>query len=93
MTPTSKTERFINLRERREALHVTQAESVWLTQKRMAELFDVDVRTVNEHLQNIYDSEELSISSTIRNFRIVQNECEQEEITVNGKTYVLKEVE
>lgn len=49
-------------------------ESVWLTQKRMAELFDVDVRTVNEHIKNIYDSSELDQGPTIRNFRIVQNE-------------------
>jgi len=49
-------------------------ESVWLTQKRMAELFDVDVRTVNEHLQNIYNSGELVKNATIRKFRIVQHE-------------------
>lgn len=34
-------------------------DTVWLTQKRMAELFGVDVRTVNEHLQNIFSSAEL----------------------------------
>jgi hypothetical protein len=51
-----------------------QGETVWLTQKRMAQLFGVDVRTVNEHLLNVYKSAELSESSTIRNFRIVQNE-------------------
>ena len=49
-------------------------ESVWLPQKRMAELFGVDVRTINEHLKNIYDSEELEEVTTIRNFQIVQNE-------------------
>lgn len=49
-------------------------ESVWLTQKRMAELFDVDVRTVSEHIKNIYDSNELAQDPTIRNFRIVQSE-------------------
>jgi hypothetical protein len=31
-----------------------QDETFWLTQKRMAELFDVDVRTISEHLQNIF---------------------------------------
>lgn len=46
----------------------------WLTQKRMAELFGVDVRTVNEHLQNIYDSSELEKEATIRKIRIVQQE-------------------
>jgi hypothetical protein len=49
-------------------------ESVWLSQKLMAELFAVDVRTISEHLKNIYDSLELTRSATIRKFRIVQNE-------------------
>lgn len=51
-----------------------QDETVWLTQKRMAELFGVDVRTVNEHLQNIFKSGELEEKATIRIFRTVQNE-------------------
>ncbi len=45
-------------------------EMVWLSQKLMAELFDVDVRTINEHLQNIFESKELQQDSVIRNFRI-----------------------
>ena len=40
----------------------------------MSKLFDVDVRTVNDHLENIYGTEELSKDSTIRYFRIVQKE-------------------
>jgi len=52
----------------------SQDENVWLTQKKMAELFGVDVRTINEHLINIYNSSELSQNSTIRKIRIVQNE-------------------
>ena len=51
-----------------------QEETFWLSQKRMAELFGVDVRTVNEHLQNIYKTNELVMGTTIRNFRIVQTE-------------------
>lgn len=51
-----------------------QDETVWLTQKRMAELFGVDIRTVNEHLQNIFKSRELEENSTIRKIRIVQKE-------------------
>ena len=47
-----------------------EAESVWLTQKLMAELFQKDVRTINEHLQNIFAEGELSPNSVIRNFRI-----------------------
>lgn len=46
----------------------------WLTQKRMAELFSVDVRTVNEHLQNIFASGEMSEEGTIWKIRIVQME-------------------
>ncbi|PCI24749.1 hypothetical protein COB57_03150 [Candidatus Peregrinibacteria bacterium] len=53
-------------------------ENIWLTQKRMAELFNVDVRTINEHLKNIYNSGELEKKSTIRNFRIVQKEGDRE---------------
>lgn len=53
-------------------------ETVWLTQKLMAELFDVDIRTINEHLQNIFESAELSEDSVIRNFRIT---------ATDGKTY------
>lgn len=48
--------------------------TLWLTQKMMANLFDVDVRTVNEHLTNIYKTEELEKDATIRKFRIVQTE-------------------
>ena len=50
----------------------------WLTQKRMAELFGVDVRTINEHLQNIYYSNELQKEATIRKIRIVQPEGKRE---------------
>lgn len=49
-------------------------ETVWLTQKMMAELFQKDVRTINEHIQNVYDENELTSEATIRNFRIVQIE-------------------
>jgi hypothetical protein len=49
-------------------------ETVWLTQKLMAMLFNVDVRTINEHLQNIFDANELSKDSVIRNFRITASD-------------------
>ncbi len=49
-------------------------ETIWLSQKLMATLFDVDVRTINEHLTNIYTEQEVAKSATIRNFRIVQQE-------------------
>ena len=50
-------------------------ETLWLSQKMMAKLFDVTVPTINEHLKNIYESKELNEKSTIRKFRIVQNEA------------------
>ena len=51
-----------------------QDNTVWLTQKLIAALFEVDVRTINEHLKNIYLQGELIKEATIRNFRIVQTE-------------------
>ena len=53
-------------------------ETVWLTQKLIAVLFDVDVRTVNEHLGNIFGSAELDKRATIRDFQIVQKEGSRE---------------
>jgi hypothetical protein len=44
-------------------------ENVWLSQKLIAILFEVDVRTISEHLQNIFKSGELVADSVIRNFR------------------------
>ncbi len=49
---------------------VFENETFWLSQKRIALLFDVDVRTVNEHLKNIFKSGELKEDSVIRKFRI-----------------------
>ena len=45
-------------------------ENVWLTQKMMAALYDVDVRTVNYHLKKIFSDSELQAEAVIRNFRI-----------------------
>ncbi len=52
----------------------TSRETVWATQAQIATAFSVDVRTINEHIQNIFKTGELSENATIRNFRIVQNE-------------------
>lgn len=49
-------------------------ETIWLTQRLMAELFDVDVRTISEHLGNVFSSGELEREATIRKFRIVRSE-------------------
>ena len=49
-------------------------ETVWLTQKLMADLFQVTVPTINEHIKNIFNERELIQDATIRKFRIVQKE-------------------
>lgn len=49
-------------------------DTVWLSQRQMADLFDKDVRTINEHIKNIYAEQELSQDPTIRKSRIVQQE-------------------
>ena len=49
-------------------------ENIWLTQKLLAELYDVDVRTINEHIKNIFSDKELEEDRTIRKFQIVQKE-------------------
>ncbi len=49
-------------------------ETVWLTQKLMAELFKVGVNTVNYHIKEIYSEGELMPEATIRKFRIVQKD-------------------
>jgi len=59
-------------------------DTVWLSQALIAELFEKDVRTINEHLVNIFDEGELSRDATIRKFRIVRAE---------GKRKVAREIE
>ena len=48
--------------------------TLWLTQKMMADLFDVKVSTINEHLKNVFSEGELDESSVIRNFRITASD-------------------
>ena len=48
-----------------------EGETVWLTQRQLAELFQKDVRTINEHVQNIVEEGEADPAATIRKFRIV----------------------
>ena len=56
-------------------IHVQlEDETIWLTQKQMAELFDKDVRTINEHINNILNTNELDKDPTVRKFRIVRKE-------------------
>lgn len=53
-------------------------ENILLTQKMMAVLYGVDIRTVSDHIQKIFEDNKLDETSTIRNFRIVQNEGTRE---------------
>jgi len=53
-------------------------ENIWITQKMLAVLYDVDVRTVNYHIKKIFKDSELQEEATIRKFRIVQNEGERQ---------------
>lgn len=55
-----------------------EKETVWLTQKQMAKLFNKDIRTINEHIKNIFKEGELKKNSVIRKFRITASD---------GKTY------
>lgn len=63
-------------------------ENIWLTQKMMATLYDVDVRTINDHIKKIYLDSELEEGATIRNFRIVQTEGTRQ-VTRDTKHYNL----
>lgn len=56
-------------------------ENIWITQKMLAILYDVDVRKVNYHINKIFKDEELDKNSVIRNFRITAND---------GKNYITK---
>ena len=53
---------------------ILKDETIWLTQKSMSELFDVNVPAINKHLNNIYDEEELNKISTISKMEIVRKE-------------------
>lgn len=59
-------------------------ETLWLSQVIIAELFQVSVPTVNEHLKHIYEEGELKATPTIRKFRIVRQE---------GKRSIEREIE
>jgi hypothetical protein len=61
-----------------------QDENVWLTQKLIAKLFNVEIPTINEHLKNIFNTQESNKKTTIRNFLTVQKE---------GKRQVSREID
>ena len=55
-----------------------QEGNIWMTQKALAELYQVRIPTINEHIKNIIADGELSEEATIRNYLIVQNEGERQ---------------
>ena len=64
--------------ERGESIEIRyEEENIWLTQKKLAQLYDVDVRTINHHIQTVYGDNELSPEATIRKYEIVQEEGER----------------
>jgi hypothetical protein len=63
-------------------------ENVWLTQKLIAKLFDVHIATINEHLKNIFNSDELDENSVIRKFLITANDGKN----YNTKNYNLEAI-
>lgn len=62
-----------------EAIEVRyEDENIWLTQKMLATIYGVELNTINYHIKKIYEDNELSEDSTIRSFRIVQEEGNRE---------------
>ena len=57
---------------------LVEAETIWLSQKQMAELFGTAKSTISEHLKNIFESGELQREATVRKFRTVQKEGNRE---------------
>ena len=69
----------------KEAIEVRyEDENIWLTQKMLSTLYNVEINTINYHIKKIYNDNELTEDSTIRKFRIVQTE---------GNRQVSREVE
>src|SRR3989344_8489075 len=66
-------------------------ENIWLTQKKMAELFDCSPDNISLHLKNIYNEKELDQSSTTEDFSVVQSEGGRE-IQRKVKMYSLEAI-
>jgi hypothetical protein len=64
-----------------------ESDTIWLSQSAMADLYAKDVRTINEHLMNIFSDGEIDQNSTIRKFRIVRQEGKRQECvaSLSGK--------
>lgn len=75
LTPTSPEGQLLIYTDGGQNLQVRlDGQTVWLPQRLIAELFQVSVKTANDHLVNIYEDLELDPAATIRKFRIVQTE-------------------
>lgn len=68
-------------------------ETVWLTQKMMAELFQVGVNAINYHIKEIYECGELDREATIRKFRIVRDEVRTTDVTIARNCLVEHEID
>lgn len=55
-----------------------QAETIWLTQKQLAELFQTSVPNINQHLKSVFDNGELRPEATVKKYLIVQTEGKRE---------------
>ena len=66
-----------------------EEEDIWLTQKMMATLYDVDVRTINYHIKKIFNDSELQENSVIRKFRITAQDgkIKKSDVTI-AKNYL-----
>ena len=53
-------------------------ENIWLTQKMMAQLYNVSLSTINEHIKKIYGDNEFTEEATIRKFRIIHFPCQSQ---------------
>jgi len=70
---------------------IFQNETIWLTQKTMAELFGVNIPAISKHLSNIYDEGELKRDATVSKMEIVQQEGTRE-VTRNKEFYNLDSI-
>lgn len=68
-------------------------EDIWLTQKMMATLYDVDVRTINYHIKKIFNDSELQENSVIRKFRITAQDGKIKKSDVTIEKNYLSEFE
>ena len=62
---------------------VMKGETLWMTQKAMAQLFDVGVPAISKHLKNIFEEGELSKDATVSKTEIVVNRCFRGEVNEN----------